>query len=84
LKTINIKKNKKKSLNLLKTNALNAAFNVATLVTQKLIKKKEVNPISSQPKNNITKLPEVTKKTILKTNKHKNKSSRSTKGSYLK
>jgi hypothetical protein len=63
---------------------LKAAFKVATLVTQKLIKKKDVRPINSQPKNNITKLPDVTKKTMLKTNKHKNNKSLSTRGSYLK
>jgi len=76
-----MKKKKKTSLILLKTYALNAAFSVPTLVTQKLIKKKEVNPISSHPKNIIIKFPELTKKTILKTNEHRNNSNRSTKGS---
>jgi len=65
--------NNQKSLNLLKEKALKADFNVPILVVQKLINKKEVSPINSQPKNNIIKLPEVTKNTMLKTNKHKNK-----------
>jgi hypothetical protein len=56
------------SLNLLKTNALNADFNVEILVDQKLIKKKDVNPINSQPKNKTKKLPLVTKHIILITN----------------
>ena len=85
--TKNIKKiatNKQKSLNLLKLKALNAAFKVPTLATQKLIKKNDVIPISSQPKNKVIKLPAVTKSTILMTNKFKKTSNRSTKGSYLK
>jgi hypothetical protein len=64
--------------------ALNADFNVLTLHDQKLIKKKEVKPIISQPKNNITKFPEQTKKTILITNEFKNNINLSTRGSYLK
>lgn len=76
-----IKINKKKSLNLLKENALNDDFNVAVLVVQKLIKKKEVNPISSQPKKSIIKLPEDTKKIILIINDNKNNKNLSTKGS---
>jgi hypothetical protein len=63
---------------------LKAAFNVPTLVDQKLIKKKDVNPIISQPKKSITKFPEETKKTILIINKFKKISNLSTKGSYLK
>lgn len=55
------KKNKTTSLTLLNTNALNPAFTVLCLVFQKLIKKKDVKPINSQPKNNITKLPARTK-----------------------
>jgi len=39
-------------------NALNADFKVAALVVQKLIKQKEVNPINSQPKNNIMVFPD--------------------------
>lgn len=76
--------NIKKSLTLLKVNALNADFNVAVLVVQKLIKQKDVNPISSQPKNNIIVLPDVTKKIILITNDNINNKNLSTKGSYLK
>jgi len=76
-KNINIKK----SLTLLNVNALNADFKVAALVVQKLIKQKEVNPINSQPKNNIMVLPDVTKKIILITNDNKNKRNLSTKGS---
>jgi hypothetical protein len=74
----------KKSLILLKEKALKAAFKVPTLVTQKLIKKKDVKPINSQPKNNIIKLPEETKKIILIIKEHKNNKNLSTKGSYLK
>jgi hypothetical protein len=63
---------------------LYAALRVPFLVTQKLIKINEVNPISSHPKNNIIKLPEVTKKIILIMNKFKNKIKRSVRGSYRK
>lgn len=76
-----MKKKKNTSLILLNTNALKAAFNVPTRVTQKLIKKNDVNPINSQPKNIIIKLPELTRKTILKTKDDKNKIKRSTNGS---
>jgi hypothetical protein len=76
--------NIKKSLTLLKVKALNADFRVATLVVQKLIKKKDVRPISSQPKNNIIVLPEVTKKIILITKDNINSKNLSTRGSYLK
>ena len=79
-----IKKNKKKSLTLLKENALKADFSVAVLLVQKFIKKKDVKPINSQPKNNIIVLPAETKKIILITNESKNNINRSTKGSYLK
>jgi hypothetical protein len=72
------------SLNLLKTKALNADFNVDILVDQKLIKKNEVNPINSQPKNNTKKLPLVTKQIILITKQFINKINLSTFGSYLK
>jgi hypothetical protein len=80
----NIAKNKNKSLALLKEKALKAAFKVPTLVDQKLIKKKDVKPIISHPKNSITKLPDETKNTILITKPFKNKRSLSTSGSYLK
>ena len=76
--------NIKKSLNLLNVKALNADFKVAALVVQKLIKQKEVKPINSHPKNNITVLPEATKKIILITNDNKNNKNLSTRGSYLK
>lgn len=79
-----IKKNKKQSLILFKTYALKPAFSVATLVVQKLIKKKELNPINSHPKNNIIKLLEITKKIILITKKFKKIKNLSTSGSYLK
>lgn len=83
-KTSIIANNKKASLTLLKEYALKAALNVLILATQKLIKKKDVNPISSQPKNKPIKLPEVTKNIILNMNKFKRTKRRSTFGSYLK
>jgi len=76
--------NIKKSLTLLNVNALNADFKVAALVVQKLIKQKDVKPISSQPKNSIMVLPDATKKIILITNDNINSKNLSTKGSYLK
>lgn len=79
-KNINIKK----SLSLLKVNALKADLSVATFVVQKLIKQKDVKPINSQPKNNIIVLPEVTKKIILITKDNRNNRNLSTRGSYLK
>lgn len=79
-----IAKNKNKSLNLLKEKALKADLNVPILVDQKLIKKKDVIPIISQPKNKLTKLPDDTKKTILMINIFKNTRSLSTNGSNLK
>jgi hypothetical protein len=72
------------SLTLLKEYALNAAFKVPTLVDQKFIRKNEVRPIISHPKNNIIKFPDDTKKTILIIKLFKNKINLSTKGSYLK
>ena len=73
--------NIKKSLTLLNENALKAAFKVPTLLTQKLIRKKDVKPIISQPKNNIIILPDDTKKIILIIKEHKNKINLSTRGS---
>jgi hypothetical protein len=64
--------------------ALKAAFKVPTLVDQKLIKKKEVKPINSQPRNNTMKFPEDTSNIMLIINEFRNKISLSTKGSYLK
>ena len=69
---------------MLNVKALNADFRVAAFVVQKLIKQKEVKPISSHPKNNIMVLPEVTKKIILMTNDSINNKNLSTRGSYLK
>lgn len=83
----NIKKiaiNSDTSLNLLKTKALNAAFNVEILVDQKFIKKNDVKPISSQPKNKTKKLPLVTKHIILMTKQFIKSNNLSTFGSYLK
>ena len=53
-----MEKNKNKSLNLLNEKALKADLKVPTLVDQKLINKKEVIPIISQPKKRLTRLPE--------------------------
>ena len=79
-----INKKSQKSLTLLKVNALKAALRVPIFVTQKFIKRNDVSPISSHPKNSITKLPEDTKKIILIINNSKNKINLSTSGSYLK
>lgn len=84
LKTKIIAKNKNISLALLNENALKADFKVLTLEDQKLIKKNDVKPIISHPKNNITKFPEHTKNTILITKEFKKSTNLSTKGSYLK
>ena len=84
LKINSIPKNRNKSLTLLNENALNAALKVPTLVDQKLIKKKDVKPINSQPKNITIKFPEETNKIMLIINAFKNNNKRSTKGSYLK
>jgi hypothetical protein len=79
-----IAKNKNKSLNLLNEKALKADLNVPIRVDQKLIKKKDVIPIISHPKNKLTKFPDETKKTMLIINKFKKTRSLSTNGSYLK
>ena len=79
-----IEKKIKRSLDLLNEKALKAALRVETFVAQKFIKRNEVNPINSQPKNNIIKFPEETKKTILATKRFKKSIRRSTDGSYLK
>ena len=76
--------NKKKSLILLKENALKAAFSVPIRDTQKLINKNDVKPINSQPKNSIIKLLADTNINILIINDAKNSKKRSTRGSYLK
>lgn len=80
----NIPNNKDTSLNLLKTKALKAAFNVEILVDQKLIKKNDVKPINSQPKNKTKKLPLVTNIIILITKQFIKSINLSTLGSYLK
>jgi hypothetical protein len=84
LKIKTITTNRKRSLVLLKEYALKAAFRVPTLVDQKLIRKKDVNPIISHPRNKLIKFPEETKKTILIMNIFRNKTRRSTRGSYRK
>ncbi len=63
---------------------MKAALSVLILVDQKLIKKNDVKPINSHPKNNTNKLPPITKIHILIINKLINKNKRSTCGSYLK
>lgn len=77
-------KNNITSLSLLKKNALNPAFKVAILGVQKFIKKNEVKPINSQPKNNTIIFPAITSNIILITNKFKRIKRRSVWGSYLK
>jgi hypothetical protein len=84
LKIKTITTNRKRSLVLLKEYALKAAFRVPTLVDQKLIRKKDVNPIISHPKNRLIKFPAETRKTMLIINMFKNSTSLSIKGSYLK
>lgn len=84
LKSNTITTNKNKSLVLLNEYALKAAFSVPTRADQKLIKKKEVSPIISQPKNKLIRLPDETKKTILIINMFKKRTNLSTKGSYRK
>lgn len=84
LKIKMIAKNKNKSLNLLNEKALNADLKVPILTDQKLIKKKDVIPIISHPKNKLTKLAEETKNTILMINKFKKTINLSTNGSNLK
>jgi len=83
-KNIKIDIRSETSLNLLKTKALNADFKVDILVDQKLIKKNEVKPINSQPKNKTNKLPLVTKHIILITKQFIKSINLSTFGSYLK
>ena len=63
---------------------MKADFKVPTLVAQKLINKKEVSPISSQPMKSRARLPAKTSMIILITNEFINSSKRSTFGSYLK
>lgn len=73
-----------KSLTLLNVYALKADLRVPTRVAQKLIRRKEVRPISSQPINSSAKFPANTRRTILITKELINRIKRSTFGSYLK
>jgi len=57
---------------------------VLRFVCQKLIKKKEVNPINSQPKNKVKKFEESTKINILKTKKFIQKIKKDSFASHLK
>jgi hypothetical protein len=81
---IKIKINNDKSLNLLNEKALNADFKTDIFVDQKLIRKNEVKPINSQPKNKTKQLPLKTKQIILIIKLFNNKIKRSKFGSYLK
>lgn len=72
------------SLNLLKEKALKADFRVEDRSPQKLIKKKDVRPISSQPKKKTTKFPELTRTIMLAMKAFINEMRRLTWGSYLK
>ena len=82
--TKTIKINTKQSLILLKIKALKLDLRVPRLLFQKLIKKKEVNPINSQPKNNVNKLFAKTRHNILKINQFNNKIKEFSLASYLK
>jgi hypothetical protein len=79
-----MKKSNKMSLTLLNVNALNADFKVPRLTVQKFINKKEVNPISSQPKNIIIALSAHTNSTMLSINQFNNNINLSALGSFLK
>jgi hypothetical protein len=72
------------SLTLLKVKALKLQPKVVTLNLQKLISKKEVNPIISQPTIILKKLFEITKKIIEKINQFISKINSSPLSSYLK
>lgn len=72
------------SLTLLNVKALNAALSADILVLQKLIRKNDVNPMSSQPRYITIRFPLETNKTILITNKFIKSINLSTLGSYLK
>ena len=79
---ININKNT--SLILLKRKALKLDLIVPLLVFQKLIKKKETNPIASQPKNTVNRLLAKTSIIILKINQFISKVKTSSCASFLK
>jgi hypothetical protein len=72
------------SLTLLKVKALKLQPKVVILNLQKLISKKEVNPIISQPIIILKKLFEITKKIIEKINQFISKINSSPLSSYLK
>jgi hypothetical protein len=59
-------------------------LSVPTRVDQKLINKKEVKPIISQPKKSSIKFPEITRTIMLKTNAFNKSNNFSTLGSYRK
>lgn len=73
-----------KSLTKLNVKALKLDFNVDLLLCQKLIKKNEVNPINSQPKNNVKKFADSTKITILKIKAFNQKINPISSASFLK
>jgi hypothetical protein len=68
----------------LKEKALKADLRVEDRSPQKLIKKNEVRPISSQPKKKTTRFPEFTRTIILAMKAFMREMSRLTWGSYLK
>jgi hypothetical protein len=59
-------------------------FTVPLLVCQKLIKKKEVKPINSQPKNKVKKFADKTKISILKIKEFNQKAKDNSSASFLK
>ena len=75
---------RKQSLTLLKASALKLDLSTPLLVLQKLIKKKEVRPISSQPKKIVNKLSASTRHNILKINQFTKSRNESSLASYLK
>lgn len=81
-----IKRNRirQKSLTLLNEKALNADFKVGLLLVQKLIKKKDVSPISSQPTISKIILSDITSNIMLNENHPKRIVNLSTFGSFLK
>jgi len=76
--------NKKISLIKLKLKALKLDFKVDRLACQKLIKKNEVSPISSHPKNNVKKFAAKTSTSILAINPLIQKEKVSSSASFLK
>ena len=82
--SITKKENKKTSLILLKKKALKLDLTVPRLVLQKLIRKKDDNPIDSQPKNSVNKLLLKTSIIMLKINQFINNVKRSSCASYFK